>query len=89
MFKVMKGMLSGAETACSPVTFRSSLRYGLTDLEGLVRGAEEFCRIASRFWPYYWVWRRVKFVRYPIGILDIFIEELDFGVEAENVIFTR
>lgn len=50
---------------------------------------EDFCRVAAGFWSHYWVWRRAKFVRYPIETLDIFMDELGTGRDHDNVIFTQ
>jgi len=52
---------------------------------------EDFCRSASRFWSHYWVWRHNKFVQYPIGILDLFFDELgpEGDHDHDNVIFTQ
>jgi FkbM family methyltransferase len=49
---------------------------------------EEFCAIASRSWTHYWVWRRRKFVKYPLHTLDIFFDELGYDGGHDNVIFT-
>ncbi len=60
--------------------------YGL---ERAGTSPEDFCRVAARFWSHYWVWRRAKFVRYPIETLDIFMDELGTVGDHDNVIFTR
>jgi FkbM family methyltransferase len=59
--------------------------YGL-ERSGMSR--ERFCEIAETFWSSYWVWRRRKFVRYPISALNVFFDELGCE-EYENVIFTE
>jgi FkbM family methyltransferase len=50
---------------------------------------EEYCAIASSIWSNYWVWRREKFVRYPLNTLDIFFNELGYDGAYDNVIFTQ
>ena len=47
---------------------------------------EQFLDIAKSHWTSFWVWRRVKFVRYPIDTLDILFDELGDDA-AENIIF--
>lgn len=50
---------------------------------------EQFCEIATSIWTNYWVWRRGKFVRYPIHTLDIFFDELGYDGGFDSVIFTQ
>lgn len=50
---------------------------------------EHFCSIAEEHWSSYWVLRRGRFVRYPIGILNVFFEELGTSGKFDNVVFTR
>jgi len=50
---------------------------------------ELFCDIAKELWSSYWVTRRGKFFRYPISMLNLFIEELGHGYDYESVIFTK
>ena len=50
---------------------------------------EQFYAIASSIWANYWVWRRRKFVRYPINTLNIFFDELGTDGDSGNVIFTQ
>jgi FkbM family methyltransferase len=49
---------------------------------------EEFCSIVASIWSNYWVWRRGKFVRYPLNTLDILFDEVGYGGDHDNVIFT-
>jgi hypothetical protein len=49
---------------------------------------ERFCAIAERFWSEFRVLRRGRFVRYPIGMLGNFFEELGPDGEFDNVLFT-
>ncbi len=49
---------------------------------------EQFCNIAKSIWSDYWVWRRSKFVRYPIDTLYILFDELGCDEQQDNVIFT-
>jgi len=49
---------------------------------------EEFCRIVAEIWSSYWVKRRGKFVKYPIDIFYTYFDELGYGDEYGNVIFT-
>lgn len=50
-------------------------------------GPERFCAIAERFWSEFRVLRRGRFVRYPIGMLGTFFEELGPDGEFDNVLF--
>ncbi|MCA9917959.1 MAG: FkbM family methyltransferase [Anaerolineales bacterium] len=50
---------------------------------------EAFCEIIGNIWTSYWVWRKDKFVQYPIEVFYTFFAELGNGRNFENVIFTR
>ncbi len=49
---------------------------------------DEFCSIVSSIWSNYWVWRRGKFICYPINTIDIFFDELGYEGAYDDVIFT-
>jgi FkbM family methyltransferase len=48
-----------------------------------------FIETVSSIWTDYWIERRGRFTRYPIGVLDRYLEELGTDGYYENVIFTR
>jgi FkbM family methyltransferase len=50
---------------------------------------ESFVKTASSVWTDYWVDRRGRFTRYPIAVLDHYLDELGSDGYYENVIFTR
>lgn len=49
---------------------------------------EQFCQIAAEHWTTYWVWRRWRFIGYPVDHLDLFFDELGWQDGFGNVIFT-
>jgi FkbM family methyltransferase len=50
---------------------------------------QDFIKTVSSIWTDYWVERRGRFTRYPISVLDRYIDELGTMGYYENVIFTR
>lgn len=50
---------------------------------------KEFCDLASGIWTFYWVLRQNKFVRYPISTLEHLFDEIGYGRDFSNVIFTH
>lgn len=50
---------------------------------------EQFHSIVSDIWSNYWVERRNRFIRYPIGVFDRYLDELGNNGYFENVIFTK
>jgi len=48
---------------------------------------DDFCTIARRHWSAYWVLRRGRFVKYPIGWLPSFLDELGADGDYDNIIF--
>ncbi len=59
----------------------------------IIRGGlsvADYCKTAAQYWSSFWVWRRSnRFVRYPIGGLPKFCEELGTEGEYDDVIFTK
>jgi FkbM family methyltransferase len=56
---------------------------------GLLRAGtklEEFCAFVSENWSNFWVWRRSKFVNYPIQYFPLFLSELGCDTDHDNVI---
>jgi hypothetical protein len=51
-------------------------------------GKEKYCSVAKDLWSSYWVFRRGRFVKYPIATLDLFYDELGPDGESDNVVFT-
>lgn len=76
-----RSLLSNAIPVVSEIWPYGIKRAGMTQ--------EQFCAIASSIWAHYWVWRRRKFVRYPLDTLDIFFDELGYDGGYDNVMFTR
>lgn len=50
---------------------------------------ESFAETIGSFWSDYWIERRGRFVRYPVGVFDRYLEELGTNGDFESVIFTR
>jgi len=50
---------------------------------------EQYIEIVSGTWSDYWVERRGRYTRYPISVLDRYLDEIGTGEHYENVIFTR
>lgn len=80
-FKGANALLSKGIPVVSEIWPYGIKRAGMTQ--------EQFCAIASDIWSSYWVWRRVKFVRYPINTLDILFDELGYDGSYDDVIFTQ
>jgi len=58
---------------------------------GLLRaGTElpEFCSMISQNWHDFWVWRRSKFVKYPIQHFPLFLSELGCDIDHDNIILS-
>jgi len=51
-------------------------------------GLEEFTSIVTGIWSHYWVERRKRFICYPIGVFDRYLDELGTEGYGENVIFS-
>lgn len=49
---------------------------------------DQFCEIVQSSWSHYWVMRRGRFARYSTKMLDMFFDELGYGGDYDNVIFT-
>jgi len=52
-------------------------------------GLQTFIKTVSSIWTDYWVERRGRFTRYPMSVLDRYLDELGTEGYYENVIFTR
>lgn len=50
---------------------------------------EQFCEIVQSLWSHYWVMRRGRFVRCPTKMFDMFFDEVGYGGDYDNVIFTQ
>jgi FkbM family methyltransferase len=50
---------------------------------------EEFHSVVSAIWTDYWIERRNRYVKYPIGVFDRFLNEIGTDGYFENVIFTK
>jgi FkbM family methyltransferase len=48
---------------------------------------EQFCALAATHWREFYVWRRCRFMRYPIDTLPLFLDEVGCEGHHENVIF--
>jgi FkbM family methyltransferase len=81
VFMGAKSLLSTGMPVVSEIWPYGIKRVGMTQ--------EEFCAIASSIWKNYWVWRKEKFVKYPLHTLDIFFDELGYDGRHDNVIFTQ
>ena len=59
---------------------------------GILRSGQslkEFEEIISSIWSSFWVWRRGKFVRYPMEMFSYFLEELGVEGDFEDIIFSK
>jgi FkbM family methyltransferase len=50
---------------------------------------EDYLCLAQQYWSDYWVFRRGKYVRFPIAALESLFQEIGYEGEYDNVIFTR
>ena len=50
---------------------------------------EQYSNIAKDIWSNYWVFRRGRFVKYPIDTLDLLYDELGMEGDSDNIIFTQ
>jgi FkbM family methyltransferase len=50
---------------------------------------EDYIRTVSGIWTDYWIERRGRFTRYPVGVFDRYLDEVGTDGYYENVVFTR
>jgi FkbM family methyltransferase len=50
---------------------------------------QDYIKTVSSIWTDYWVERRGRFTRYPVSVLDRYLDELGTTGYYENVVFTR
>jgi FkbM family methyltransferase len=50
---------------------------------------EQFCALVRQYWSDYWMVRRGKLVRYPVGVLGCLFDELGDEDDGHNVLLTR
>jgi FkbM family methyltransferase len=59
---------------------------------GILRSGKslaDFNAIVSSIWPHFWVWRKNKFVKYPIKYFSYFLDELGTDGDFDDVIFSK
>lgn len=81
VFMGAKDLLSKGIPVVSEIWPYGILRAGMSQ--------KQYCDIAKSIWSSYWVRRRGKFVRYPIDILDVLFDELGYGYNFDNIIFSK
>jgi FkbM family methyltransferase len=53
------------------------------------KSLEDFFAIVRSMWPNFWVWRKNKFVKYPIEYFSYFLDELGTDGDFDDVIFSK
>jgi len=59
---------------------------------GILRSGKslvDFNVIVSSIWSHFWVWRKNKFVKYPIEYFSYFLDELGTDGDFDDVIFSK
>jgi FkbM family methyltransferase len=80
VFRGARIMLAGGLPTVSEIWPYGILRAGMS--------LEDFCGIVASIWSNYWVLRGERFIRYPVAVLDRYIDELGIDGGFGNVILT-
>lgn len=80
VFRGARDTLATGIPAVSEVWPYGILRAGMS--------LDEFAAVVGGIWSDYWVERKKRFVRYPIGVFDRLLDEIDVDGGSQNVIFT-
>ncbi len=81
VFKGAQDFLSTGIPTVSEIWPYGILRSGMS--------LDQFSALVQTIWSDYWIERSGRFIRYPISVFDRYLDEINFGIYHENMIFTK